>query len=213
MWIRVLAVALALSAPLQAEQRATPILPPEPPPMSDETIKENERVTVSLKSNEVTIRGNGSFVDPVKVRLGSVWHTKGVISFELQRRDGEWEEIATVTVRQDERERHDPYTRTGELEIAIRHDQPGVQDDPQFIPVALFRWDGIRLFVPLFGVGGAADGAVPGRLYSGDGKVCLNLQSDQRGGVVLYDTDNGNLDERRWRPVWALRNGVLENFP
>lgn len=195
-----------LAVTLFAIQRVDPILPPMP---DDALIKENDRVAVRLQSNEVTVRGKAGFVDPVKVRLGSPGHTKGVISFEMQRADGVWEEVVLLTARQDERERADPYNRTGELEIAIRHDDPG-PDDPQFKKIALFRWDGITLFVPLAGIGALS---VPGRLYSGDGTVCLNVQSDLRGGLVCYDTNRGSTDESTWRPIWALRNGQLENFP
>lgn len=142
-----------LVLPLSVAQQILPIYPPRERFPMREVIKENDRVTVSLDSNELTIRGKANFVDPVKIRLGSIGHTKGGVSFELQRQDGVWEEIVTLTVRQDERERSDPFKRTGELEITVRHDQPGVPDDQQFIKVALFRWDGIRLFVPIMGMG------------------------------------------------------------
>ena len=44
------------------------------------------------------------------------------------------------------------------------------------------------------------------------GKVCVQAQADARGGLVCYNTFS-TTDESQWKPLWALRNGILENFP
>lgn len=179
-------------------------------------IAENDQVAMRLEKNEITVRGKRNesdlFRDPVKIRIGSIAESpiKGTYVYESQRQDGGWEEIAYVKGAQDERHRADPFNLTGEMELFVRHHQPGISDDQQFVRVARFRWDGIKFYVP---VSGLTNAGMAGRLYSSDGKVCLNLQSDLRGGLVCYDTNNGSLDETTWRPVWALRNGHVENFP
>lgn len=72
-------------------------------------------------------------------------------------------------------------------------------------PVAIFTRDGIRFLVPVYGMM-TQTGPAPkiSRFYSDDGRYCFNVQGDDGGKIVQYDT-HGSTNEQLWTPVGTLR--------
>ena len=102
-----------------------------------------------FEGNEQIVRSLND--DPSKVRLeapeGSL--TKGCVTFGTRRQDGRFEELGLICGGQDERVRHDPYLLSGEIKVLIRHHQPWLNDDAQFVRVATLRADVLEVHVPM----------------------------------------------------------------
>ena len=167
-------------------------------------IAENDVCVVDLRANEVCNRTKDNFPDPAKYRGGAGPNSpiKIIYSGESKRADGQWEEIGLLKFAQDERHRGDPFNFTGEIELFCRHHVPGTGDDQQFKRVARFRHDGIEFFVPV------AFAARVTRFYSDDGRYCFNVQGDNGGFIVQYET-HGSADETTWTAVATLRGQPL----
>ena len=74
--------------------------------------------------------------------------SKGGITFGQARPDGMIDGLVLIQGKQDERYRADPNNLTGELTVHVRHWQPGVPDDAQFVKVLELRHDSVWIKVP-----------------------------------------------------------------
>jgi hypothetical protein len=69
--------------------------------------------------------------------------SKGGITFGQVRPDGKIDGMVLIQGKQDERFRGDPNNLTGEITWHVRHWQPGVSDDAQFVKVMEIRHDSV----------------------------------------------------------------------
>lgn len=106
---------------------------------------------IDLEYGYVVFEGNEIHIvstvdDPPQVFLASLPGSlsKGGLTFGQIRPDGKIEGMVLIQGKQDERYRSDPNNLTGELTVHIRHWQPGVSDDQQFVKVLEVRHDGIK---------------------------------------------------------------------
>lgn len=146
--------------------------------------------------NETTTGSTNN--DPPKSRLAAlIGRSLGVFSWSRLRPDGNQHEVALWQGKCDERYPEDALA--GEVTLHLTRPNAG-SVDAAMVHVATFRHDGVTFHVPVTGGGGS-----DGRLWSADGRVCLTLQADEGGKVVLYDTT-----VEPWRWVWQVRHGRLE---
>lgn len=149
-------------------------------------------------SNELFVRS--LIDDPPKVRLeappGSL--SKGLVTWATRRPDGQFEELALLQGKQDERVREDPLNFTGEVDVFVRRHDPNTGDDVQFRRVMTLRHDGVHFHVPV----NVGDAAPTSFLRSSDGRFELHMQGD--GNLVIYDTTTSP----NWRPIWASNSVV-----
>jgi hypothetical protein len=135
----------------------------------------------------------------------------GKISFNRLRPDGQQEELVLLQGKIDERFRPPSMGGTsggdtqlvGELRLDLRRPpRPGdPNDDAQMIPICQMRYDGIVFHVP---VGLAPSSGRVSRFYSDDGRFCFNVQGDEGGHIVQYDT-HGTADETQWTAIGQFR--------
>lgn len=110
-----------------------------------------EPLTIEMGWGYVVLEGNECHIvsttdDPPQIFLATPAGTlsKGGLTFGQIRPDGKIEGMVLIQGKQDERFRDDPNNLTGELTWHVRHWQPGVSDDAQFVKVLEARFDGIK---------------------------------------------------------------------
>lgn len=111
-----------------------------------------DRYDFELGYGKVTFIGNEIHVtstidDPPQLFLASPKGSLslGGVTFGRARADGKIDGMVLIQGKQDERFRNNPDNLTAEVTVHIRHWQPGVGDDKQFVPVVEARFDGVRI--------------------------------------------------------------------
>jgi hypothetical protein len=118
------------------------------------------------------------------------------VSFNLRRPDGRDEEYGLIQGRLTSDR------QSGALYMAVR--PPNAQEvrEVLYIDSAVAKFS-----VPVIAPGGAPSGPGPGRVtrfYSDNGQFCFNVQGDNGGFIVQYDT-HGSEDESTWTAVAVFR--------
>jgi len=107
---------------------------------------------IDLEYGYVIFEGNEIHIvstvdDPPQIFLaakkGSL--SKGGLSFGTVREDGTIDGMVLLQGKQDERFRADPDNLTAELTVHLRHWEPGVSDDAQFVKIIEARFDGVKI--------------------------------------------------------------------
>ena len=152
--------------------------------------------------------------DPPKVRMAAPFGGGlGALSYNRLRQDGRLEEVVLLQGKVDERYRPPEQGGTstngtelvGELRLDLRRpSRAGDTDDKRMIPIFQMRHDGIVFHVPV----GLASQRVS-RFYSDNGRYCFNVQGDEGGQIVRYDTwkpgtSEPEPDESKWTGARVL---------
>mgnify|MGYP001572510780 FL=1 len=99
---------------------------------------------VVFEGNEIHV--TSTIDDPPQLFLASPRGISlGGVTFGRTRPDGKIDGMVLIQGKQDERVRHDPNNLTAECTVHLRHWQPGMGDDQQFVPIIEVRYDGVRI--------------------------------------------------------------------
>lgn len=147
-------------------------------------------------------QGHPTFDDPVKLRFGAWRPADGrpsyyiaAISMDVLEGDGiepTRKEKGFIALKLDP----DPM-----IEIFLQR-RADTTEDRDMIRVFSISEDFAQFHVPVQGLIAVAPHTT--RFYSDDGRYCFNVQGDEGGKIVQYDT-RGSADERQWQAIGEFR--------
>lgn len=161
--------------------------------------------------------GSPTMDDPIKLRYWAYAGDRnqfyiGTISFDVLRRDGQGlphrTEVGFLKFAVDETVNGDK-DPVPMVELFLT---PNMYDSTDAAMQRVFTASrkGVIFHVPVTMNGGtqAAASGRAARFYSDDGRYCFNVQGDDGGKLVQYDT-HGSTDEATWTAVATLRGQPL----
>lgn len=143
--------------------------------------------------------------DPSAYRGGSPETQRSLVKFsgDIILPNGTRQEIVLIQFKQTEHN-NQLSGKGGELYIGLAKEDAGTTDDAMIDALVATVKDGFHFKLPIYAPNLNQSINHMSRFYSDDGKYCFNVQGDEGGHIVQYDT-HGSTDESTWTPVGQFR--------